>query len=140
MGAADRPVEDLGRRRGGVDHFHVLAVGHDRADLDLLEVENAVQHVALVLDHRALLRVQRDRPAELLLRGVRRLRPPGSAERPQGGGDDQAHGGDHGREKPYDWAQQRRDAERRAIGVADRVGFGQDLGEIRITTVMPTVA
>ena len=56
--AADDLIENVGGRGVAVDHLHGLAVGHDRADVDILQVENALQHVALVLDHGAFLRLE----------------------------------------------------------------------------------
>ena len=66
VGAAHDLVEDLLRRRVGVDADDVLAVGHDLADLDAGEVEDAAQHVALLLADHAVLARQVDQVAQLL--------------------------------------------------------------------------
>ena len=119
IGAADDLVENVGGRRVAVDHLHGLAVGHHRADLDILEVENAVEHVALVLDHRAFFRLQRDGAAKLLLGGARLprcLAGPGGAE---GGGDDQPHRPTMGESSHTMGPRTGATPERHTVGIAD---------------------
>jgi hypothetical protein len=55
-------------------------VGHNLADLDVGEVQDAAKHVTLVLLHRARLGVQRDGAAERVERGGQWRRLCGHAE------------------------------------------------------------
>ena len=112
----------------GIDCDHVLAVGHDLSHVHFGEIENAAQHVAVVLAHEPFARAKVEDGAQL----VRRRRHAG-ARRPGGEPQDQigervdhaAHRRQERRQNP----QPRRHVEHRAVGVADGVGLGQDLGE-----------
>ena len=68
VGALHDLIEDLLGRRVGIDADDVLAVGHDLADLDAGEVEDAAQHVALLLADQAVPARQVDQVAQLLAR------------------------------------------------------------------------
>ena len=109
---------------------HVLAVHHDLADLDVAEVEDAAQHLPLVLDFRVGTLMQVDRAAQFFLHDlVAEIGRQLDVEEPQGRLHDGLHqpgdrrqGGDHRLEN-------RRHRERHALGVVDRVALRQHLAE-----------
>ena len=129
VGAADDLIQDVGGPRPAVDHLHGLAMRHDRADVDFVQVENAVEHVVLVLDHLALARLQGDGAAQLLFGDARRSCLVGGTGHAECRRDHQSHRADDGGEQPYDGSQHRPHAKGDPVGLAHRIGLGQDLGE-----------
>ena len=103
---------------------------HDVGNGELAQVENAADHVAVLLHEGAFLVMQLDHAAHLLVGGQHVL---GAAdvgtEQPQ----DVLHkvfdGHDHRAEDRHQHAQHRRDGERDAIAVDERVSLGQHLAE-----------
>ncbi len=86
--AAERAGEDLGddrhRRILGIDHGDHLAMGHDLADLDLLQIEDGMQH-RLFLARLLVAGIERNGAAQLRLSGHRDRRghaPRASRSRP----------------------------------------------------------
>ena len=69
----------------GVDHDHLGAVDHDVGDRQVAQVEQAADHVAVVLLDAALAVQQVDRAAQLLVRRQDRLRPRRRGCRPAAG-------------------------------------------------------
>ena len=57
------------RRIVGAEHLHLGAVDHDVGDLKVAQVEHAAEHVGVVTPDGALLRLQIDGAADLLVRG-----------------------------------------------------------------------
>ena len=66
-------AHQLLRRQVGVDHHHLGAVDHDVGDLQLAQVEQAAEHVAVLLLDLALVVQQVDRAAQPLGRRQDRL-------------------------------------------------------------------
>jgi hypothetical protein len=64
--------DDVRRFLVPVDGAHIGAVDHDVGDLELSEVEQAAEAVALFLDHRALLVQHLDGAADFLMRAQHR--------------------------------------------------------------------
>ena len=61
------------RRQVGVDHHHLGAMNHDVGDLQLAQVEQAAEHVAVLLFDLAFVMQQIDRAAQALGRRQDRL-------------------------------------------------------------------
>ena len=123
-------VDDLLGGQLGVDRVHLGPVHHDVRHGQLAQIEHAAQHVAGELHHAAFLMMQLDGAPDLLMRrehfGVVADR---DAEQAQGVPDDPLHGGGYRRQHRHDETHGGRDGERHAVGVQDRVGLGQHLGE-----------
>ena len=118
------------RRQVGVDHHHFGAVDHDVGDLQLAQVQQAAEHVAVLLFDLAFVVQQIDRAAQAL--GRRQDRLVGAdldAEHLHQHPDDRL---DHGEQRPQQIDHQlhrARDQQRHPVRRVDGDGLRQHLGE-----------
>jgi hypothetical protein len=130
VGRVERLAHQLGRGQIRLQRAHLGAMDHHIAHGDVLKLQQAAEHVALVARHLALAMQDVDRAAQLI-----RPRKAGFAfavaeiEQPQQQVDEDLdrahHRGEHGDEEGDD----RRDDERHLIRVSDGDRFGQHLAE-----------
>ena len=116
---------DVLERRALVDGHHVGARHHHLADRLVADLDDAMDHVVLLLlDHALLLRYV-EKGDELFLsqeRGLGRA-PAGECSR------DDGHGPQHRVEKSRHPVDRARRGKRDPLRVSDRKGLGRDLGE-----------
>ncbi len=113
----------------GVDHRHILAVLHDLADLDVVEVEDRAQHGALVLDGALPAAMQLDRAAQRLGQCLLVLGGRAHARDAQQHLHDPLHRLGRRRQHGDHHAQRRGEGERGAVRPGDGVGLGQHLAQ-----------
>jgi hypothetical protein len=107
-----------------------LACSKDLLDRHVGQIEDRAQHLAFVTLLLAFAGVQVDGAAQLLLALVRaEAGIVVQAEQPQRAADDRLHGPGHGPEHDDDGPHHRRHGQGQAVGIVDRVGLWQDLGE-----------
>ena len=131
IGAGEDVVDDVAERLVGVDGVHGGAVDHDVGDVELAEVEQAAEAVALGLDHAALGVEQVDLAADLLGAASRIDLPsdafqPASRSTPRTMNWTAMTTGENTATMTRD---RRRDGARHPVGIADRQRLGQHLAE-----------
>ena len=132
--ASVRTVEDdlknLFGRQVRVEHRHVPAMGHDLADFDIVQLQDAVQHLPFVTDFRLGSRVECDGAAQFFLTlgpisQLLELDP----ERTQRRIDNDVNRMRNGRENEHEDPDHGRDQQRRAIRLCERDRLRHNLSE-----------
>ena len=128
---AGQHLVDHGRRRlAGFDHDHGLAVDHDLAHLHVGQIQDAAQHGAFLLDRASLSGVEIDGAAQFGGRRTERLGGvEGDSEQPEHPAHHEVHGAGCRRQREHKRVHDRRAGQRHPVGVAERIGLGQDFRE-----------
>ncbi len=120
---------DLARGQLGIDHVYIHAMGHDLADLHIVQVHDTAEHQPLMGCDDIGVGVQADRAAQLFLSRLVCGRSYLFAKQAQQHRDDDLDGlGQRGQQED-DQADDRADGQRHIVGMADGIGLGQHLGE-----------
>ncbi len=123
-------LDNIRGRQVGVDQIDLLAVDHDLADVELLQVEDAAEHVAVVAAHSAFVVVVFDGAADFFMRRQDvDFHRQADAEQAQDAAHEPLHGVDDGPEGDDDPHHGTRHEACCVVRTHDSQGFRQDFGE-----------
>ena len=129
IGALEHLCHKCLDRQGDVEREHLHAMHHHIGHLEIAQVQNAAQHVGIVLDHVAFGLQIIHRAAQLVMARARLFGMGIDAQQAQQARHQPLHRQGHRRKHQHDDADHRGHGQRETVGPQQRQRLGHDLGK-----------